>query len=55
MTSTSVHSDTVIDEKTGIRLSQPSGVRAKPAMTIDGNALNALAVKPAMAKKVESA
>jgi len=55
MTSTPVHPDTVIAERAGIRLNQASGFWGKPAMTIDGNALNTLAMKPAMAKKVESA
>ena len=55
MTSTPVHSETVIVEKVEIRLNQASGFRGKPAMTIDGSALNTLAVKPSMAKKVESA
>jgi len=55
MTSTPIHSEFIIVEKVRIQLNRASGFRAKPGMRIDGRGLNTLDMKPAMAKKVESA
>jgi len=55
MKSTSIHLESINARKAGLQLDQAPKFRVKPRMTIDGSALNALAIKPVMAKRVESA